>query len=94
MKGGVSSPGWFRRGIPLPLLSSQQVFPREEIDVVAWASVTYGMLLKQPVTGLKTKLGGLPMSHFTFDQHKNGSNNVGWHCVVYVTDGYVSKVQH
>lgn len=62
MEGGLLL---LRRGIPLPLLSHWLVFPREEMHVVPWDSITYGMLHKQPVTGLGANLAGLPLPGLT-----------------------------
>lgn len=61
MEGGAPSLTCIRRGIPLPLLGHQLVCPREEMHVVPWDSITYGMLHKQPVTGLGGNFGGLPV---------------------------------
>lgn len=65
MEGGAPSSGWIRRGTPLPFLSHQLVFPREEMHVVPRDSITYGLLHKQTVTGLGEKLGSLPLSGLT-----------------------------
>jgi len=51
--------------LSLPLLSHGLVLPREEMHVIPWDSITYGMLDKQPGTGLGAKLGHLPLSRLT-----------------------------